>query len=411
MSSLSISYKYGITGFVELQGDKVKKYSEFNIFYWLKEHAILLYLWPFRTDNIVKYLSGRITNTNHPEEKNIKTYYVCNLERYPTTLLERKLYRDREIIQFLLDMTSALAFLHSKGITHRDLKPSNIAISSSGRYILIDFSHAHKMYTQLDRIDAAVVTYYYRAPEIFEYNKSRQVPYNNSIDIWALGTVLVELITCLNFAEYYTSGILDHDDAEIIYSAFLQDPKVSYNKIKEYYFSRGRPFIHTNKYFEWITKMISHEPERRITAEELYKSVVLFADENKIPYCKPINGPLLCNMPNLEIVDTSKIDATLKQQCMEYLLHLKNNINLYLDIRKISSVINFLIAKGEITEDNYKTVTGAIAIILESTVFDGVGDFDAYGELETQDVKNSIIHLIRNYDQHLFGQNGIFTYN
>lgn len=407
------AYKYGITGYVELHKKIAKKYSEFDQLYWLKEHAIFMYMWAYRTDNIIKYESSCILNKTCPIKGISKKYYETVLKRHPATLHERRLYRDGEIIQFLLDMSSALKFLHSHNISHRDIKPSNIAISDLGRVILIDFSHAHRMVTPLVKLDAQVVTYYYRAPEIFKYQDTGDNPYDLSIDIYSLGMVLIEVLTGISFAQYYTNSIKNHDSSEHIYGLFLQNAKKSFEAIKEYFNAGKRNFVYIKQYWEWIVKMIANEPGNRITAEELYLSVKSFADKYKINYVEPTNGTEEVDMIKLEesLTETTPAQDDLKIKCIQYLHEIRHKHRMLVDPLRITDVIRFMIKDNHITQDNYKKQIAALAIILETVVFDGVTDFENYGDLDCNEVKDCVIDIVRKYDQHLFGKNAIFTYS
>lgn len=409
----ALDYKYGITGYVELHKKIAKKYSEFNQLYWLKEHAIFMYMWAYRTDNIIKYESSCILTKPCPIKGISKKYYEVILKRHPATLHERRLYRDGEIMQFLLDMSSALKFLHSHNISHRDIKPSNIAISDSGRAILIDFSHAHRMVTPLVELDSCVVTYYYRAPEIFKYHSTRENPYDLSIDIYSLGMVLIEVLTGTSFAQYYTSSVKNHGISEHLYGVFLQDAKKSFEAIKEYFNAGKRNFVYIKQYWEWIIKMIANEPGNRISAEELYISVKTFADKCKINYVEPTNGTEEVDMIKLEnpIIEPNVIQDDLKIKCIQYLHEIRHKHNMMLDPLRIADVISFMIKDGCITQDNYKKQIVALAIILETVVFDSVTDFECYDDLDCKEVKDCVIDIISKYDQHLFGKNTIFTYS
>lgn len=408
----ALAYKYGITGYVELHKKIAKKYSEFDQLYWLKEHAIFMYMWAYRTDNIIKYESSCILTKSCPIKGIPKKYYETILKRHPATLHDRRLYRDGEIIQFLLDMSSALKFLHDHNISHRDIKPSNITISDLGRAILIDFSHAHRMVTPLVKPDPYVVTYYYRAPEIFQYQDTGENPYDSSIDIYSLGMVLIEVLTGTSFAQYYTNSVKNHGISEHLYGVFLQDAKKSFEAIKEYFNAGKRNFVYIKQYWEWIVKMIASEPGNRITAEELYMSVKSFANRYKITYVEPINGIEEVDMIKLEGPPTESTLAQddLKIKCIQYLYEIRRQYRMLIDPLRITDVIYFMIKDNYITQENYKIQIVALSIILETVVFDGVTDLEDYGELDCKEVIDGIIDIVRKYDQHLFGKNALFTY-
>jgi serine/threonine protein kinase len=100
-------------------------------------------------------------------------------------------------------LASGLAFIHDKGIAHRDLKPRNGICPRLGRrLILVLYSSQNRAWkitdfgiTVVATSKQAQTTRYsrgtasYRAPELLQESPT----YNNKVDIWALGCILVEL--------------------------------------------------------------------------------------------------------------------------------------------------------------------------------------------------------------------------
>jgi serine/threonine protein kinase len=94
----------------------------------------------------------------------------------------------------------ALDYIHTKNVVFRDLKPENIMIDSQGYPRIIDFGLAKKLpYTKISE-DGTVCKYTkchslcgtpeYVAPELILGNS-----YDYSVDIWALGVIIYEMIT------------------------------------------------------------------------------------------------------------------------------------------------------------------------------------------------------------------------
>ena len=97
-----------------------------------------------------------------------------------------------EIKTLLLQLGSAVEFLHDHYILHRDLKTSNILMNNRGEIKIADFGMARfcgdpppNNLTQL------VVTLWYRAPELLLGTTS----YGSAIDMWSLGCIFGELLS------------------------------------------------------------------------------------------------------------------------------------------------------------------------------------------------------------------------
>ncbi|CUM47892.1 unnamed protein product [Debaryomyces tyrocola] len=89
---------------------------------------------------------------------------------------------------------NGVTFLHKNWIFHRDLKPANIMVSSSGVVKIGDLGLARKFNNPLQSLytgDKVVVTIWYRAPELLLGARH----YTPSIDLWAVGCILAELLS------------------------------------------------------------------------------------------------------------------------------------------------------------------------------------------------------------------------
>lgn len=90
----------------------------------------------------------------------------------------------------------ALSFAHERGVVHRDIKPANIMVDSYDRVKLMDFGIASQMnekYTVLTQPGFAPMTPAYASPE-----RLRGAPATAAADVYALGLVLLKLITAIN---------------------------------------------------------------------------------------------------------------------------------------------------------------------------------------------------------------------
>src|SRR4051794_1367666 len=142
---------------------------------------------------------------------------------------------------FLREMAKGLTYLHDCGIVHRDLKPGNIFYENG--YVKIgDYGLSKAISTsQHSGQTVTVGTVHYMAPEIGAGK------YDRSIDIYAMGAVLYEMITGQvpylgasageilmkhMSAEPNVQGI-EEPFATVIKKAMAKDPAQRYQTIQE----------------------------------------------------------------------------------------------------------------------------------------------------------------------------------
>jgi aurora kinase, other len=90
-------------------------------------------------------------------------------------------------LQYLVQVTEALAYLHSKHVIHRDLKPENILLGLNGEIKIGDFGwsvHAPSM-----RRSTLCGTLDYLPPEMVE-----ERDYCETVDHWTLGVLTYEFL-------------------------------------------------------------------------------------------------------------------------------------------------------------------------------------------------------------------------
>ena len=92
------------------------------------------------------------------------------------------------VIDFGIDICSALEQCEQLGIVHRDLKPGNILVDESGTLKLCDFGLARTMEASKGSYSIKG-TFSYMAPEIYLGKK-----YSRQVDIYSLGIILFRLL-------------------------------------------------------------------------------------------------------------------------------------------------------------------------------------------------------------------------
>lgn len=101
------------------------------------------------------------------------------------TLLE-----ERQIVEWFVQISMALQYLHERNILHRDLKTQNIFLTRSKIIKLGDLGIARVLDNSNDMATTLIGTPYYMSPELFSNR-----PYNHKSDVWALGCCVYEMAT------------------------------------------------------------------------------------------------------------------------------------------------------------------------------------------------------------------------
>ena len=150
-------------------------------------------------------------------------------------------------VQLVLALSRAMHVAHEAGIVHRDLKPGNIMIGEDGAPVILDFGLAQDFGSEgpaLTQSGDVLGTPYYMAPEQIRGASHRA---DRTLDVWALGVILYELLTAtrpfdaatrdglyLRILEGEPESIRRYDrrlpkDLEVVVSTALnKDPKRRY---------------------------------------------------------------------------------------------------------------------------------------------------------------------------------------
>lgn len=176
------------------------------------------------------------------------------------------------IRKWLMNLMTALSYIHSRKIIHRDIKSNNLFLDDKNNLILGDFGISTKLSEEKEKSYTKAGTKLYMSPEII-FGQG----YDESTDIWSSGIVLYELMVLK--CPFETEGYVN------LYTLGKFKPK----KV---------PDVYSKELIQIMYKMIEVKPRLRIKADEILKYKWKSDPKKQLTISVPPNLPRLSGSHN-----------------------------------------------------------------------------------------------------------------
>ena len=164
-------------------------------------------------------------------------------------ITEKGFFKEAEACPIMLQLVSAICYSHMNHIVHRDLKPENIMLDlvkeSSPIIKLIDWGGA-RYFSKNKKMTTIKGTPYYIAPEVINE------VYDEKCDIWSIGVIFYVLLC--GYPPF-------NGDTDVEIMQNVQRGKFCF-PVEEW-------GVISNEAKDLISKMLTYEPSKRISAKEI----------------------------------------------------------------------------------------------------------------------------------------------
>ncbi|VDK64426.1 unnamed protein product [Onchocerca ochengi] len=207
-----------------------------------------------------------------------KKFLFLFMERYPEDIFERFTYRntynEEQISRVVIQIASALHWIHFRGYVHMDVQATNVLFASrqSWQIKLTDFASAQKLTNEIKQPSKPNV--YWASPEILRTD-NKKAPITGQTDIWGLG-----MITFCLLSGFHPFASEDDTEDEIKESTIYQKCNPNLIQIQA-----------TQESLKFVTWALKKDPMRRMRTDEALTHRWLSMDAVMIRRREAINYP------------------------------------------------------------------------------------------------------------------------
>ena len=147
-----------------------------------------------------------ISQLDHPNiirildifKENNTAYYVMDFiegSSLDDIVNKRGALPEREAVDYIKQVASALDYIHQRSINHLDVKPANIMVRNDNKAILIDFGVSKQYDEQGEQTSTTPVGISYGYAPLEQYRPGGVSEFSPQADIYSLGATLYRLLT------------------------------------------------------------------------------------------------------------------------------------------------------------------------------------------------------------------------
>ena len=147
-----------------------------------------------------------ISQLDHPNiirildifKENNTAYYVMDFiegSSLDDIVNKRGALPEREAVDYIKQVASALDYIHKRSINHLDIKPANIMVRNDNKAILIDFGVSKQYDEQGEQTSTTPVGISYGYAPLEQYRPGGVSEFSPQADIYSLGATLYRLLT------------------------------------------------------------------------------------------------------------------------------------------------------------------------------------------------------------------------
>ena len=147
-----------------------------------------------------------ISQLDHPNiirildifKENNTAYYVMDFiegSSLDDIVNKRGALPEKEAVDYIKQVASALDYIHQRSINHLDIKPANIMVRNDNKAILIDFGVSKQYDEQGEQTSTTPVGISYGYAPLEQYRPGGVSEFSPQADIYSLGATLYRLLT------------------------------------------------------------------------------------------------------------------------------------------------------------------------------------------------------------------------